>query len=234
MLGEFITRLLILILGYAYPAFECYKVIEQNRVEIEQLRFWCQYWILVAMLTVCERIADVLFTWLPIYGELKLAFFIYLWYPKTKGTGYVYETLLRPVVSKHELDIDRKFLELRARVWDLAIYYWHNCTELGSEKFFEMLQFLAGQSARLTNQKSNRDASAQDSAKPNKWSFSRTINRTEPEAMKPSLAQLHTRTPREPVIPEDQPYLDSPTGPASSNDSQPRGLFRFRRHTPHN
>lgn len=52
--------------------------------------------------------------------------------------------------------------------------------------------------------------------------------------MKPSLAQLHTRTPREPVIPEDQPYPDSPTGPASSNDSQPRGLFRFRRHTPHN
>lgn len=33
-----------LILGYAYPAFECYKTVEKNRVEIEELRFWCQYW----------------------------------------------------------------------------------------------------------------------------------------------------------------------------------------------
>lgn len=31
-------------LGYAYPAFECYKIVEKNRVEIEELRFWCQYW----------------------------------------------------------------------------------------------------------------------------------------------------------------------------------------------
>ena len=30
--------------GYAYPAYECYKAVEKNKPEIEQLRFWCQYW----------------------------------------------------------------------------------------------------------------------------------------------------------------------------------------------
>ena len=33
-----------LVLGYAYPAYDCYKTVELNRPEIEQLRFWCQYW----------------------------------------------------------------------------------------------------------------------------------------------------------------------------------------------
>lgn len=33
-----------MLLGYAFPAFECYKVVEKNKVEIEELRFWCKYW----------------------------------------------------------------------------------------------------------------------------------------------------------------------------------------------
>lgn len=33
-----------MVLGYAYPAYECYKTVEKNKPEIEQLRFWCQYW----------------------------------------------------------------------------------------------------------------------------------------------------------------------------------------------
>ncbi|KAJ9695011.1 hypothetical protein PVL29_010484 [Vitis rotundifolia] len=157
MLGDFITRSLLMLLGYAYPAFECYKTVEKNKVEIEELRFWCQYWIIMAMLTVTERFADIFISWLPMYGEMKLAFIIYLWYPKTKGTGYVYEVLLRPYVAKHETDIDRKLSELRARVWDLAIFYWQHCTEFGQTTFVQMLQFLAAQSARMSHRGSEKE-----------------------------------------------------------------------------
>lgn len=66
-----------------------------------------------------------------------------------QGTGYVYEVLLRPYVAKHETDIDRKLLELRARVWDLAIFYWQHCAKFGQTTFVQMLQFLAAQSARM-------------------------------------------------------------------------------------
>ena len=79
-----------MILGYAYPAYECYKSVELNKPEIEQLRFWCQYWsvyhlfhllgiliggkkhflihgycfrILVAAMSFFERIGDVLIAW---------------------------------------------------------------------------------------------------------------------------------------------------------------------------
>ncbi|KAL5154561.1 HVA22-like protein i [Glycine soja] len=76
--------------------------------------------ILVAVLSVCERIADAF-----ISCEAKLAFVIYLWYLKKKGmefitvgTTYVYDSFFRPYVAKHETEIDRNLLELRTRAGD--------------------------------------------------------------------------------------------------------------------
>ncbi|KAK2364701.1 putative HVA22 protein g [Trifolium repens] len=66
--------LAMLIHGYAYPTYECYKGVENNNPEIEQLRFWCQSWNLV-VLTVCERLGDTFISWFLMYSEAKLAFF---------------------------------------------------------------------------------------------------------------------------------------------------------------
>ncbi|GAB4852512.1 hypothetical protein Ancab_016726 [Ancistrocladus abbreviatus] len=146
MIGSFITRGLVMVFGYAYPAYECYKAVEKNKPEIEQLRFWCQYWILVALLTVCERIGDTFISWVPMYSEAKLAFYIYLWYPKTKGTTYVYDSFFRPYVAKHETEIDRNLLELRTRAGDIAVLYWQKAASYGQTRIFEILQFVAAQS----------------------------------------------------------------------------------------
>ncbi|KAM0829919.1 hypothetical protein ACQ4PT_066563 [Festuca glaucescens] len=109
-----------LALGYAYPVYGCYKTLERHQPEIEQLRFWCQYWILVASLTVVERFADRAVSWLPMYGEAKLALVVYLWHPNTRGAGRVYEGYLRPLLARHGADIDRGLLEMRARARDLT------------------------------------------------------------------------------------------------------------------
>lgn len=135
-----------MVFGYAFPAYECYKAVEKNRPEIEQLRFWCQYWILVAVLTVCERIGDTFISWVPMYSEAKLAFFIFLWYPKTKGTTYVYDSFFRPYVAKHETEIDRNLLELRTRAGDIAVLYWQKASSYGQTRVFDILQYVAAQS----------------------------------------------------------------------------------------
>ncbi|KMZ70259.1 Receptor expression-enhancing protein 3 [Zostera marina] len=145
MLGTFLTRTLILALGYAYPAYECFKTVEKNKPDIERLRFWCQYWILIAALSVFERIGDIFISWLPMYGEVKLVFYIYLWYPKTRGTSYVYETFFRPYIQRHESEIDRTLLELRTRAADFAVSYCHKAMTYGQTRFFEVLQFIASQ-----------------------------------------------------------------------------------------
>ncbi|XP_047309108.1 putative HVA22-like protein g [Impatiens glandulifera] len=153
MLGSFITRGLLMVVGYAYPAYECFKTVEKNRVGIEELRFWCQYWIIVAALTVFERVGDIFVSWLPLYGEMKLALFIFLWYPKTKGCGYVYTTMLRPFLAKHEQDVDQKILELRARAWDSFFHYWQNFAHTGQIKLFEMMHHVVAMSRKTEEKK---------------------------------------------------------------------------------
>jgi hypothetical protein len=39
--GNFVCSML---LGYVYPAYECFKIVERKKPELEHLRFWCQYW----------------------------------------------------------------------------------------------------------------------------------------------------------------------------------------------
>lgn len=135
-----------MIFGYVCPAYECFKTLERNKRDIEQLRFWCQYWILVAVMTVMERFSDAFVSWVPMYSEAKLAFIIFLWYPRTKGTTYVYDSFLKPYVSKHETEIDRNLLELRTRAGDLAYMYCHMAASYGQTRIFEVLQYVASQS----------------------------------------------------------------------------------------
>ncbi|CAH8385468.1 unnamed protein product [Eruca vesicaria subsp. sativa] len=148
MIGSLLTRGLVMVFGYAYPAYECYKEIEKNKPEVQQLRFWCQYWILVAALTIFERVGDTFASWfvVPLYCEAKLAFFIYLWFPKTRGTTYVYDSFFKPYVAKHEKDIDRNLVELRTKAGDMAVMYCKVAVCYGQTRFTEILHFVALQS----------------------------------------------------------------------------------------
>ncbi|KAK4434613.1 HVA22-like protein i [Sesamum alatum] len=148
MIGSLLTRGLVLILGYAYPAYECYKSVELNKPDIEQLRFWCQYWI-------------------PMYGEAKLAFFVYLWFPKTKGTTYIYDSFFRPYVSKHENEIDRNLLELRTRAGDIALLYWQKGASYAQTRVYDILHYIALQSTpKRPAQPQNQGAQVQKPAAP--------------------------------------------------------------------
>ncbi|GAB2293871.1 hypothetical protein Dimus_028082 [Dionaea muscipula] len=143
MVGSIITRGLVMIFGYAYPAYECFKVVEKNKPEIEQLQFWCQYWILVAVLTAFERFGDAFISWVPMYTEAKLAFCVHLWHPTTMGTTYVYNSFLRPYITKHETEIDRNMSELRTRAADIAALYWQKATNYSQTRILEIVQYIA-------------------------------------------------------------------------------------------
>ncbi|KAG6520497.1 hypothetical protein ZIOFF_017553 [Zingiber officinale] len=152
MFAEYITKLLLVFFGYAYPAFECFKTLEQPHGNYTvQLRFWCQYWIIVAILTVVEMLLEVLVSLIPMYGEAKVAFLVYLWYPKTKGSDLVYETFLRPVVMQYEPNIEERFRNLRPKLGQLLVFYLRNFTERGYTLFQDVLQYVV--SRRSGNEK---------------------------------------------------------------------------------
>ncbi|CAH8270236.1 unnamed protein product [Arabidopsis lyrata] len=151
MLGNFITRIIILLVGYAYPAYGCYKSVEKKKPEIHELR----YWILVALLTVFERIGDIIVSWLPLYGEIKIALLVYLWYPKSQGLSYVYEKLLCPYMSKHESDIDQGISVLKIR-GHLVIAQLLQCGFHWSLQIFKQLQ------QQFTIDKNNNPSKSKD------------------------------------------------------------------------
>lgn len=65
-----------------------------------------------------------------------------------QGTGYVFQTLLRPLVDKHEVDIEQKMGDWRVKAWDLALFYWKNCTELSQSAIVQVFNYLASQPSR--------------------------------------------------------------------------------------
>ncbi|XP_024984802.1 putative HVA22-like protein g [Cynara cardunculus var. scolymus] len=229
MLGELITSCLVLILGYAYPAFECFKTIEKHGVENGELRFWCQYWVIVAILTVFERVGDIFISWVPMYGEMKLALIIYLWYPKTKGTWYVYEAMLRPFVERHETDIERSLKELRAKAWDVAIYYWHNSTELGQTKFFEIFHYLVSRpSTPLVMENHQNSGDGRPPPPPvNPASFFRSEQAD--ERWEPTAPPLPNTSRHQPVYAEELHLPASPSRSGSSSGHREPVWLRFRR-----
>ncbi|XP_042383645.1 putative HVA22-like protein g [Zingiber officinale] len=123
-LGLIFTTHLINILIFLKKTSECYKTLELNKQEIEQLRFWCQYWILFGLLRELGVFADILFSWLPFYYGAKLGAFLYLWHPRTKGATFVYETFLAPFIAEHESEIDPSLFEFRARAADWGLIAW--------------------------------------------------------------------------------------------------------------
>ncbi|KVH88266.1 putative HVA22-like protein g [Cynara cardunculus var. scolymus] len=234
MLGELITSSLVLILGYAYPAFECFKTIEKHGAGNAELRFWCQYWVIIAVLTVFERVGDIFISWVPMYGEMKLALIIYLWYPKTKGTGYVYEAMLRPFVARHETDIERSLKEMRARAWDVAIYYWHNSTELGQTRFFEIFRYLASKPSRPRSEVLQNHQNSGDGPPSPPPVAPIPVPRPDQaeERWVPTAPPLSNISHRQPVYPEELQIPGSPTTPSGSgsNPGQREPVWlRFKR-----
>ncbi|KAJ6405891.1 hypothetical protein OIU84_013791 [Salix udensis] len=207
-----------MVFGYAYPAYECYKTVELNKPEVEQLRFWCQYWILVAVLTVCERIGDTFISWVPMYSEAKLAFYIYLWYPKTKGTSYVYDSFFRPYIAKHENEIDRSLLELRTRAGDTAFVYWQRAASYGQTRVFEILQYIAAQS---TTRPRTAQLGSSVELKFELLSFKNLAYKPQqqgPRARQPSAPSRQPSTNHQPARTQAEP--DEPLSPTSSSQHQ--------------
>ncbi|KAF7009134.1 hypothetical protein CFC21_023725, partial [Triticum aestivum] len=133
--------------GYAMPALECFKAVEQRTGRTDQLRFWCQYWIILVILVIFDEIAGALISRIPMYYEVKLAFLVYLWYPQTRGSDIVYENFVRPLVMQYEPNIEERLRYLRANAGDLIVFYLKNFTDRGYELFLRVLDFAQSQAS---------------------------------------------------------------------------------------
>ncbi|XP_077992262.1 receptor expression-enhancing protein 1-like isoform X2 [Glandiceps talaboti] len=104
MVSYIISRLVILVFGTLYPAYASYKAVKTRNVK-EYVK-WMMYWIVFALFTCIETVADIFASLIPFYYEAKICFILWLLSPWTKGSSYLYRKFIHPTLSKKEREID--------------------------------------------------------------------------------------------------------------------------------
>lgn len=64
-----------------------------------------------------------------------------------QGTSYVFNFLLRPYVSEHETEIDRKLLEVNVRAKEMGLLLWQEAASYGHTRFSDILHYFSSESA---------------------------------------------------------------------------------------
>ncbi|XP_023499608.2 receptor expression-enhancing protein 3 isoform X2 [Equus asinus] len=84
---------------------------------------WMMYWIVFALYTVIETVADQTVAWFPLYYELKIAFVIWLLSPYTKGASLIYRKFLHPLLSSKEREIDDYIVQAKERGYETMVNF---------------------------------------------------------------------------------------------------------------
>ncbi|KAL2078428.1 hypothetical protein ACEWY4_026113 [Coilia grayii] len=121
MVSWIIARGVVLVFGTLFPAYNSYKAVKTKNVR-EYVR-WMMYWIVFALYTVAETIADLTVSWFPLYYELKIAFVIWLLSPYTRGASLIYRKILHPLLSSREREIDDYIVQAKERSYETMVNF---------------------------------------------------------------------------------------------------------------
>ncbi|KAF4106846.1 receptor expression-enhancing protein 3 isoform X1 [Onychostoma macrolepis] len=121
MVSWIISRSVVLVFGNLYPAYYSYKAVKTKNVK-EYVR-WMMYWIVFALFTVVETVADLTIAWFPLYYEIKIAFVIWLLSPYTRGASVIYRKALHPLLSSKEREIDDYIVQAKERSYETMVNF---------------------------------------------------------------------------------------------------------------
>lgn len=116
-----ISRVVVLLFGTLYPAYYSYKAVKTKNVK-EYVR-WMMYWIVFALYTVAETVADLSVAWFPLYYEIKIACVIWLMSPYTRGASVVYRKILHPLLTSKEREIDDYIVQAKERSYETMLHF---------------------------------------------------------------------------------------------------------------
>ncbi|KAG7328648.1 hypothetical protein KOW79_008592 [Hemibagrus wyckioides] len=121
MVSWIISRVVVLLFGTLYPAYYSYKAIRTKCVK-EYVR-WMMYWIVFALYTVAETIADLSIAWFPLYYELKMFVVMWLVSPYTRGAGLIFRKFLHPMLSSREREIDDYIVQAKEKSYETMVNF---------------------------------------------------------------------------------------------------------------
>merc|ERR1719461_1657103 len=88
------------LVAYGYPAWQTLKALKSEDKDDDT--FWLCYWLIYGWVQVIESVTDKFFFWIPMYETLKIAMYVFMWSPYTKGAFRFYKIVLEPLVDRME------------------------------------------------------------------------------------------------------------------------------------
>ncbi|KAG9391544.1 TB2/DP1/HVA22-related protein [Carpediemonas membranifera] len=104
--GFWLSRPLVNIIQFTYPAYASFKALQTDEPDDDQQ--WLSYWIIVGIFNILEFFLDIIMRFLPVpfYYEFKILFLLWAQLPFTKGAFHLYKTIVEPWLRKYEGSID--------------------------------------------------------------------------------------------------------------------------------
>ena len=106
--GATILTLLITVL---YPAAKSIQALETENTDDD--KEWLTYWIIFGIFTLMDDFLGFLLSLIPYYFWVKLAFFVFLFAPQTKGSMIIYDKVVKPFLDIYKKDIEGLISEIK-------------------------------------------------------------------------------------------------------------------------
>jgi len=101
--------------GFLYPAYMSFKAIE-GQEDKEESRLWLTYWVVFGSMNVFDRWINLIFSFVPFFQLIKIAYYVWLFHPKTKGAFVIYDKVLRNLLKKYESKIDENLSKVEGEI----------------------------------------------------------------------------------------------------------------------
>ena len=91
-----------MILTLFFPAYKSYKTLtqrEKDEEHQEKIQKWLTYWTILALYNVFGTVIDLVGSFMPYYGILKLGFFISIYNGQTHLGTTLYNSVFKPALE---------------------------------------------------------------------------------------------------------------------------------------
>ena len=110
------ATILTLAITVLYPAAKSIQALETQSTDDD--KEWLTYWIIFGIFTLLDDFAGFLLSMIPYYFWIKLAFFVYLFAPMTKGSQTIYNTVVKPLLDQYKDKIEGLISEIKGSAAD--------------------------------------------------------------------------------------------------------------------
>ena len=112
------ATILTLAITVLYPAAKSIQALETHSTDDD--KEWLTYWIIFGIFTLLDDFAGFLLSMIPYYFWIKLAFFVYLFAPMTKGSQVIYDKVVKPLLDQYKDKIEGLISGIKGSAGDVV------------------------------------------------------------------------------------------------------------------